>query len=369
MCRSSDCVAARAARRQDEQGVALITALAMLVLFSLLGSAYLGYMLSDRSGVTNALRQAQARQAAEAGIYAAIGDIQRAMHSDGEIPSARDYAFPVYQATMEDSNDAPAQATFAVQPDRELPVTVSIADENARININLATRGMLERILDVDRATARRITSELPRAGDPGDPSKRWFTSVEELVSRGYMSQAAYDAIDTSHITVYTGEDFGTPLHYINLNTASPAVIAAVLNISDERAAAIAQARPPLSSLADLASAAGQDPAAFNTVPDPTAPQHVLPSELTTQSHTFRVVSTARFTNGGRDTASAQIEAVVLFRQDGRHEIRHWTVTRGALATPADVETSAPDEALDAVEEPMGEAAPAAGDIEQQPVI
>lgn len=364
MCAFTNSLANRMARGRDEQGVALITALALLVIFSLMGAAYLGYMLNDRSAVAADINRGRVQQAAEAGIYAAIGNLQKQIASGGTPPTSLELSFPAYFANLETGDDPLDIRAASLEPrdDIELTAAVTISDENARININFAPRGMLERILNIDRATARRITSDLPRSGESADASKRWFTSVDDLVTRGYLTPQAFNQLDKNLLTVYTGDDLTTPRHYINLNTAPAPVVAAVLNVPDDRALAIAQG-PPLNTIQDLASAAGQDPSAFNTVPEAGASPAALPSELTLQSRTFRLVSKAALLKQGRQTVTERIEAVVHIPNEGRPEIRYWSVeTRGSDAVTPAVEPEA--ELVETVDEPLLDDVPETESIE-----
>jgi hypothetical protein len=192
----------------------------------------------------------------------------------------------------------------------------------------MAPRGVLEQILHVDRAVARTITSEFPRSGEGTLARYGWFTNASELVSRGYLTQEAFDALDTSLLTVYTGDDVANPVGYINLNTAPAEVVAAVLNVPLDRAQSIAQG-PPLMTLAQLSSAAGQDASAFNLIPEPNASMEALPKELLAESRTFRIVSEARVANQSGETKStpeSRVEAVVHFPSSGPPQIRYWSV-------------------------------------------
>jgi type II secretory pathway component PulK len=331
-------LAARTAK-SGERGVALITALAMLLLFSLLGSAYVGYMLIERSDTAFTVSQFRGRHAAEAGVQAAIGALHQQMDAGLSTPATWTYLFPVYGLEGE---------MLAAREGLDAEAFVEITDENARVNINFAPRGVLERILGVDRATARQIRSDLPRIGDEPDAEHMWFTSVEELATRGYLNDEQFGALNRDLLTVYTAENPQQPEAYINLNTASPEVIAAVLNVPLERAAAIA-AGPALRSLHDVVEAAGHEASAFNVPPAPDAPAHALPAELTFQSRTYRIISIGRPAGA---SAGIRVEAVVLFRQDGRPEIRYWSSGRKtawplaegeATAAPPVEESAAPD--------------------------
>ncbi len=304
---------------KDDRGVALITALALLVLFSMLGTAYLGYMLSDRKETRLELTWIRGRQGAEAGVYGAVGAIERQLSSGAVELSTATMKFPAYDANGE---------TLEPRTDVWTEVTVSVTDENARININMAPRGVLEQILHVDRAVARTITSELPRSGEGTVARYGWFTNVSELVSRGYLTQEAFDALDTGLLTVYTGDDVANPVGYINLNSAPAEVVAAVLNVPLDRAQSIAQG-PPLMTLAELSSAAGQDASAFNLISEPNASVDALPKELLAQSRTYRIISEARVASQGgeaKGTPESRVEAVVHFPLSGPPQIRYWSV-------------------------------------------
>ena len=69
--------------KHPRRGAALIMALTMLALFTVLGTLYVSNMSTELSRADRALREARARQTAQAGIEAAVGELERAPELHG----------------------------------------------------------------------------------------------------------------------------------------------------------------------------------------------------------------------------------------------------------------------------------------------
>ncbi|MBI4559794.1 MAG: general secretion pathway protein GspK [Candidatus Hydrogenedentes bacterium] len=327
--------------KRREIGAALLTALALLMIFSILGAAYLKFMVIDAESTAHDVLVAQAQAVANGGVYAAIGEIGAALAA-GKAPAGKlDIEYPIYDLDRDDSHKLVAREL------EKCKVTITVSDECARVNLNFAPTRVLEAVLGVDGNTARRIRSSLPRQDEltesvvvtPGQ--RQWFASVEELVTRGFMADAAFAKINPNLLTVCSVPDLDNPSGFINVNSAPPEVLAAVLGISIE-AAQPAIAKRPFTSVNDLAAAAGKDPAAFTVHTAPDVPG-TLPKELTLQSRCYRVESRAAVTRGPTELIAAErgATAIIWFKEGGSPEIVYWN---GSYEQPADeVSTAGPD--------------------------
>ncbi len=308
--------------RRGNQGAALLTALGLLVVLSMLGAAYVTYALLDRDRAEVVLGQTQARMAALGGFEAAVGTIQKAVaDAQGQtpVPASLALTLPVY------GTDRTVPQGVSVSERYASNVTVRIVDESAKVNLNHAPTRVLEALLGVDGNTARAIRASLPALpGEPANPAGRWLTSLDDLASRKLVSLDVLKKINRDFVTVYTVEDPANPVRFININSAAPDVLAAVLNIPLDAARAAAEKRP-FTSLNDLVVATGVQPASFNVAPDPTTPD-ALPPALALKSTCFRIVVEAVVQDKTRPNAGPQdrLEAVVLFRDNGTYDVRYW---------------------------------------------
>ena len=318
--------------RRENLGVALLTALSLLFVFSMLGVAYLGYMSTVKDGTDYELRKARVRNMAEGGVNAAIGEIQAVLEDPALLAKAigkpLEIECPVYAV------DRTAPLGFAARTNRRGLVKVSISDESGKVNINHAPTRVLQAILGIDGDTARKIRSSLPFHDDgatPAGPSTGWLLHLDDLVTRGFMTPSAFDAAPKNLATVYSVVDQANASGFLNVNAAPPEVLAAILDVPMEAAQSVAakRATQPFRNLAEIAAAAGKDPAAFNIRPAPEAPA-VLPRELSLQSRCFRIVSEAALSDVGKDnqeshTTHSRVEAVVVFGEDGTPHVTFWS--------------------------------------------
>lgn len=302
------------------EGVALLTALGMLFVFSILAVAYVTYARTALDRIDYRAQSVRARLAAEGGVQAAVGSIASALPSgdvSGVLSAPIGFEFPFYQL------DRSAADRMAPATDRRWAVRVTVTDESGKVNLNFAPTRVLQSILGVDGDTARKIRSSLPVDAASGS----WLAGVDDLLTRALVSPAAFAAIPKDLVTVYTVPDPAHPAAFLNVNAASPAVLAAILDVTPEAAQQIAQ-KKPFNTVAELAAAAGKDAATFNFKPAPDAPE-TLPRELCLRSRSFRVRSEAElvFSEGpaGRRTARSYIEAVIVFDRDGASHITYWS--------------------------------------------
>jgi len=315
----------RTYRDSNASGVALLAALGFLFLFAVLGVAYADYMMTVWSRTQVDAGVLQSRVLARSGAQAAVGRLQDAL-SKNAVRSVLDggpgqIEIPVYKP---DRNDP---SGFSVRENQRATVKIAITDESGKINLNHATPRVLQAVLGVDGETARKIRSSTPVPANPQQGA--WFTSVDDLVTRGLMSPEAFARVDKQLVTVYSVADHAEAAAFLNVNAASPAVLAAILDVTPEAAQAIA-AKRPFNSMADLAAAAGKDPMTFNLRPagDPTA--GAPPVELGFESRCFRVVSEAtvaevRVDQSEGRKSDSRAEAVVVFGPNGARDITYWS--------------------------------------------
>lgn len=309
----------------DNRGGALVMAISMMGLFALLGTLYVRHMNIEADAAHYALWQARAEQLAAGGIEAAMGDLTAARRENrlNEVLGQRRYGFPAFKAER-------GEAGLELQEETRSRsrVEVLVEDESGKINLNHAPASVLQRILDIDGATAREIASSRPRGNSrEGD----WLWRKEDLLLRGLLSEEQYRAASLAHVTTYTVSDHTRPLGYFNINAASPEALSAILDLPLDAAESV-HAQPDFTSLDALAQAAGKDPNTFNIKPDPFRPDQ-FPPAFSTQSHCFRLQSVATYTPtlgpGLKEAAPvvAAIEAVVLFGDSGP-EILAWSALR-----------------------------------------
>ena len=304
----------KAAVRRGSQGVALLTALVMLVLFSMLGTAYIKYMSIDIDTAKYQRREVRARHLAIGGINAAIGKIS-AQLKRGETPTgAYDFQLPVVIFKRDDLE-------YLGQD-----IHVDVSDESSRINVNHAPLEVLE-ALGIERGIVRQLKSRLPRQGERANTNRRWLASVQELLSRDFLTADEYLALNTELLTVHTVADQARPAGYINLNSTSPEALSALLGIDPENASALAEQRP-FTSWNDVIAKSGKEARTYNVRPSVLAP-NTMPSELSLASRCFRLKSQARIgleVSGDRSVTSI-VEAVVVFDDGGDYQIQFWSKT------------------------------------------
>lgn len=315
---------------RNRRGVALILAISLLALFTVLGTLYIRHMNIelDRAGLL--LDQVRARNLAGAGVHAAIADLQRALPPRQLVQmldKPRTYTFATYKGVHE------AQGlTLASMENRKAVATVTISDESGKINLNHAPASVLQAILGVDGATARAITSSLPRTGGKpeGGAPPQWLLSTDDLVTRGLLTPDQFARVNPAWVTTYTVTDHADPAGFLNVNAAPADVMAAILDLPLEAAQKVMQRRP-FNSLQGLGVAAEKDPATFNFKPDPSDPA-ALPAALSFESRCFRIVSEAVFATvqekQEHTRATAKVDAIVVFTPDGGYEIVRWNTQR-----------------------------------------
>lgn len=305
-----------------QRGAALIFALMMLSIFAVLGTAYLRYMSIAAESAGIVVNEARARQLAEAGIYAAIGDLARAREAEqlAQVMGTKQLSLPTYEGTW----DGEAVRLLS-RDDRSATAAYTVTDENAKININFAPPSVLQTALEVDGATAREIGAAI---------REEKLLHPADLLARGLVDQESYAAIDFDSLTTYTVLEGEPAVDYINLNSVSPKVLAAITDVPTEKAErADMLSLRPFDSLDAVEAAVEKDASTFNIRPDAATPD-TMPEALALRSRCFHVRSEGAIARLGRDGAPyqrtlAEIDAVILFDSEGNgYKIVHWGAQR-----------------------------------------
>jgi len=311
-------------RRSEQRGVALLSALALLFLFSLLGVAYVGYMATLADHARYEARAVQTRVMARGGVLTAIRDIETRFVQGNlkGLPTQYDIVLPVYR------EDAEAPNGIAASERHRATTTIAISDESGKINLNYAPAPVLARVLKTGPGVAGKIRRSAQAGG-------RRFISVDEVVSRGLIAPNAAGNVDEALVTVYSVADPADPSASLNLNAAPAPVLAAALALTPQAARAVAAQRP-FANAAALTAAVGKGPATFNYRPPAGRPGALAP-ELCFKSRCFRIESRASIADLGRDgderrATQSGIEAVVVFGHD-EPRITYWSELRGASDT------------------------------------
>jgi len=291
--------------------MALFAAIGMLVIFAMLGTAYIGYMTIEFEETGFDLYEKRAQHLAAAGADAAMAEIQAAI-ARGDAP------LPEYVITLSTyRQEATGQGAYPQT------VKVRVSDESARVNLNYAPAALL-RALGFSENAAQAVV-------DYRAAGKR-LASVDSLRADGLLDAKALQEIDATLLTVYTGTDPQQPHSYLNLNTAPQSVLAAVFAINADEAKALADKRP-FASWADALQKVGREPSTFNV----SAPQYAardMPRDLALASRCFRVESTVDMNMPG-GTVSAGVVAVVVYPENGGSAVRYWHEMNSGTAKAA----------------------------------
>jgi DNA uptake protein ComE-like DNA-binding protein len=321
--------------RNRQRGAALVLALSMLAIFGILGTCYLRYMNSEIMETDFDLRLKRAEHLAGAGVQVALEGLRQEVLNPNFTTRKGEMAeFEFDTFGNIDHTESGIAASRELGLPRLAVSRVTIIDESSKLNLNYAPADVLQRLLKLDAATALAIASSVPPAGQPGNR----ILALDELVTRKLLTQEQFDAsVNPTQLTTFSVADGAAPSGYFNVNGASPAVLAAVLNVSEEQAAQVA-AKGPFASLGALTEAVSSVVGSPFTGVDSNA-------ALGLKSRCFRIISEGRYakildeaafldaSDSQRErflsnSATKQIEAVVLFHDDGSHEVLHWSTGR-----------------------------------------
>jgi type II secretory pathway component PulK len=342
--------------RRGERGAALIFALSMLAIFGIMGVAYVDYMNTNLVQSDLELRKARARLMAVSGIHiAAAGLREEVLSASHQVPKGVTTSFelPTYNGVTHGDDGIVAEPMNMTRVAR---ATITVFDENGKVNLNHAPASALQKVLGVDGETARTIVTSLPRGAQGADA--RWFLTRDELLTRGLLTKAQYDQAAGAPLTTVTVIDHANPLGHFNVNGADPAALAAMLNLTLEQAQQVKD-KGPFASIEAL----GQ---AITAVTGAPADAAASDPAIGLKSRCFRVVSQGFYARAAEqyryDAATtpeekeallvkritSTVEAVLLFQDDGTYEIIDWSTSPGAALPSASPSEPVPVEPGDA---------------------
>ena len=321
---------------RGERGAALLLALALLGLMTIMGTYYVRFMSLEVRTTQYDEAQTRARLAAESGIEAALAALTRA-HDEGQThfstAQPHTYTLPVYRYVAGGSGRG-----FDVDENREAQAVVTVQDENSKINLNTAPAPVIAEVLGVEPETAEAIVASQPRQTGVHTASLRptnaegeelqWLYTLDDLKARGLVTPEQFAAIDRSLVTTFSALPFTDTAEQVNINTSPPAVLAAAIGVPLEQGEKIAERRP-FQSLPAFLGASGKlraEDFALGATGDKR-------SAFTTQSRVFRLVSEGHYIHHGLGNtalqeARAYVEAIVRFNDDGAAATLYWNTSR-----------------------------------------
>ncbi|MBM3289861.1 MAG: general secretion pathway protein GspK, partial [Candidatus Hydrogenedentes bacterium] len=299
--------------------------LAVLGIVVAFGFAMYDYTILDQQSLEVDINEDRALLDARSGVQEAIAQLQDAIaagNTDTLLGKDIAVAVSIYRLDGKQPDAAPS-----VDEHYNSEVTVKISDECAKMNVNLAPPAVLMSMLKIDGEAARQVRERLPRldgSAGPADGRRRWLASLDDLAGLKVLPAEALTPERAADLTVFSALDLTAPAGYVNLNTASKAVLEAALGVTPDVADKVMLARP-LTSAEALFAAAGKDANGFNFKPAPDNPGG-LPKELAFTSRCFRVTSAARLTKSSSGkSATATVEAVVQFPENAPPQIVYWS--------------------------------------------
>ncbi len=316
-------------RCNPSRGAALLLALSVLALFMFMGTVYIRFMSLEVEISEVRERQHRAQMTAEAGFQIAVGEILQA-RSKGEtiqLDLPRIYALPVYTGMQTAAEGVEA----TLEPRRRAAVTVTIEDENARLNLNHTPPRVLQRALGIDRVIAQAIYQGLPS----NDAEGAWYLRPDDLVARGIVSEEEYQNLDLSRVSTINVPNPAQPEPHLNLNSVPEDILAAVLDLSEAEAAALARRRP-FETEADFFTAVNKPAVAFAYPPEALSSTMALPPAFILESRCYRIRAEANFSvvdpeNPGqpRQRFAGRVEAVIqLDDSEKGYQVLYWNTRR-----------------------------------------
>jgi hypothetical protein len=202
----------------EQTGAALLAALAFLVLFSLLGGAYLRGASIDADRLALPLQQERLRQAAFSGIEAAAGILHGRPRNPREWPRLSGETFEFELPTYE------RDATGSWEPTgrNSINVTVRVTDLSGLLNINYAPASALQAVLALSGEEARQLRARLDEEGPLAHPDFLPLESRSEDAQK--LLTAWYAPGEAGHVP------------WFNVNAAAAPVLGALLRIPAESA-------------------------------------------------------------------------------------------------------------------------------------
>ena len=273
-------------RMAEQKGVAILTALGVLVLLGLLSSVFLAHMRLEAAYTKRDAQELKAYYLAAAGVEDAIARLK------ADPPMVDAY-----------SDEWWPGAAPGITPLGDGGYTLTVTDESARVNVLTASAQVLSAILGGDNEAVAAITGDYRS-------SNRLF-SIDDLSGAGFSADAL-SRVMALGTTLGDGK--------ININTASVDVVAALTGMDAETAQLVIEFRRGpdgvegseddfvFASSADLAKVPGLTSLRTN----PVVPLLKMSSDI------FRVESVGSVHIGRRVISNRKITAV-LHRDSNRN--------------------------------------------------
>lgn len=296
--------------RRKNIGVALLLAISVLGLFSMLGMYYVRDSELELRRTQMYIDDIRANIYADAGVQLAMAELQRAWHNDTlvnfstmnrilevEIPYYKSFYLGKSGSRIEPSDTYKAK------------IHIEFFDESGKININCSSAGLLQKVMNVDGETARQIVGRLNQSA----PKQKWFYLQEDLIN--FLPNIQADQVFFENVSTWNAGNPAKPISYLNVNAMSDKVFSAVFNIPLEETTQILSKRP-FATVSDLVTAIGRDPATFAIKLDPNISHWQFP--LTNKSSSFRVLvkaETSRYIQGrayNRNYQALEVGIVII---------------------------------------------------------
>ena len=289
--------------QRSERGAALVAAVALLAIFSMLGVAYLRSMSIEEDRVRWENRGLRAETLADDYLRIAIQDLNAMIANGDAVPG--ELTFPTVPVYVNGRDGAESLVdTESLRGE----IRIRIRDEASKLDLNRASAALIGAVTGLDEAAATRIRENTRSPFRPDAGGNLPLSTLDELKTRGLLDEAAFDALPREHITVFSG-----PGPLLNANAMPEAMLASVLGVDADTAAALAAARP-FASREALEAQLGDDA--------------TLPAAVGVSSNCYRLLCEVVMTQPTAGQAwqparTQRLEAVVAFGGDGPR-VLHW---------------------------------------------
>ncbi len=272
--------------KPDNKGVALIIAISLLGVFALLGMYYVRDGETEIKRTALLLDEMRVREYAKTGVSSALVELEKAWKSDTTQDLLEkcplEFSYPYYKQVHK------SDRSLSLEPSDTMDVRVKvwITDESGKINLNCTPASVLQKVLNINGETARRIVSNLPNPGFSSSSGK-WFYLVEELYGPNGMIQEKIDKKILNFVSTWNAGNPNTPIPYLNVNKTSVEILMALFNISSEEAQKVIDSRP-LKSMNDIVKLLEKSPMGFNVKVDDMSSNWQFP--FTDRSNSFKII-------------------------------------------------------------------------------
>lgn len=264
-------------------GVALIIAISLLGIFSLLGMYYVRSSELELKKVGLLLDELRIRKFTQAGLNEVLAEIEKrwANGTIDDLLKRGEYEIRIPYYTF--VNVGEGKQELSPSETIKVSVKVKILDESGKVNINLAPASVIQKILGVDGETARNLKSSLdPQSGG------RYLYVLDEIFERGIsLDNESMERVYKT-LSTWNAGDISNPIPYLNLNEASSEVLKALFNLNDIEVEKAISGKP-YDSIESFIGMLGKDPSSFNIrIGDYVGKKWVFP--FTDRSNSFRIL-------------------------------------------------------------------------------